>query len=311
MIATARTRALRAAVSAAAVVAIAGCGVVARGSSNVTLTVTRGFGAAQLGSVTAGRVTGSETVMGMLERSFRVSSSFSGGPVQSIDGLWGGSAGRDWSYYVNGVEGPVGASKTAVHGGDRIWWDLHDGGAAESIPAVVGSFPEPFVHGTGGRRLPTALECAGDVGAACKQVSGELAGLGVPVATQLFGTGSGTDSLTLLVGTWRDVHGALLAALIEHGPSASGVYARFAGVGGDLLQLLDPQGQVVRTLGAGAGLIAATASDSSQPTWLITGTDRAGVAAAAAALTPERLHDHFAVAVQGAAEIPVPLQARS
>ena len=87
-----------------------------------------------------------------------------------------------------------------------------------------------------------------------------------------------------------------MARLIERGPASSGVYARFGGGG---LQLLDPTGRVVRTLGAGAGLIAATADQSSAPTWLITGTDPAGVAAAARALTPARLHDHFALAVQG------------
>jgi hypothetical protein len=85
------------------------------------------------------------------------------------------------------------------------------------------------------------------------------------------------------------------------------VYARFAGRAGSSLQLLDPQGHVARTLGAGAGLIAATAANSSEPTWLITGTDVAGVSAAAAALTPSRLRDHFALAVQGGADLPLPL----
>jgi len=86
------------------------------------------------------------------------------------------------------------------------------------------------------------------------------------------------------------------------------VYARFNGADGHSLALLDPRGQVVRTLGAGAGLVAATAQGSSSPTWLVTGADVAGVSAAAAALTPKRLADHFAVAVQGNSDLPVPLQ---
>ena len=85
------------------------------------------------------------------------------------------------------------------------------------------------------------------------------------------------------------------------------MYARFAGPSGSSLQLLNPPAQVVRTLGAGAGLIAATAQPSTGPFWLITGTDVAGVDAAAAALTPARLHDHFALAVQGGTDLPVPL----
>jgi hypothetical protein len=99
------------------------------------------------------------------------------------------------------------------------------------------------------------------------------------------------------------------AELIAHGPGASGVYARFSGPGGDALHLLDPSGKVTRTLGVGAGLIAATADQSSVPTWMITGTDPAGVLAAARALTPQALHNHFALAVDGATQVPVPIQA--
>jgi hypothetical protein len=206
------------------------------------------------------------------------------------------------------VQARVGAASTAVHRGDRIWWDLHDWSATNSVPAVVGSFPEPFLHGQAGRRLPTTLECASDASAACNVVASRLKAVGVPAATQLLGTGSGTDSLAVLVGTWSDLHRTFAGDLIEHGPSASGVYARFAGPGGNSLALLDPRARVVRRLVTDAGLIAATAQGSAEPTWLITGTDAAGVAAAAAALAPDRLRDHFAVAVHGGTDLPVPLQ---
>jgi hypothetical protein len=142
-------------------------------------------------------------------------------------------------------------------------------------------------------------------------VTSELDSIGVPVSSQAIGGGSGTDSIGVVVGTWRDVDGELLAQLIKHGPASSGVYARFVGTNGSSLQLLDPAGKVVRTLGVGAGLIAATAQPSTGPFWLITGTDVAGVNAAAAALTPARLRDHFALAVQGGTDLPVPQEATS
>ena len=67
----------------------------------------------------------------------------------------------------------------------------------------------------------------------------------------------------------------------------------------------------MRALGAGAGLIAATGSSSCEPTWLITGTDSAGVSAAASALSAGRLDDHFALAVEaGGPDVPVPVQPR-
>jgi hypothetical protein len=297
--------------AAACAVALAGCGLgPGPGTSDVTLSVTRGFGSRPLGALTVGRVPGSETVMRMLERHFRVSTRYGGGFVESIDGHSGSSSRLDWFYYVNGIQAPVGAAMTAVHKGDRIWWDLHDWSVTQSIPAVVGSFPEPFRHGISGKRYPVTVDCAPDVQAACARVSQELTTLGVPFASQVIGAGPGTDTLVLSVGTWRDLSPELVARLIDGGPAASGVYARFLS-GGSSLALLNPHGQIVRRLGARAGLIAATAQGSAPPTWLITGTDPAGVSAAARALTPARLRDHFAVAVQGSSEFPVPVEATS
>lgn len=300
------------AIAIASAVAVAGCGAGAgRGTSDVTLTVSRGFGTKPVTQAAVQRVAGSETVMRMLERRFPVTTRYGGGFVESIGGLSGGPTHLDWFYYVNGVEAQKGAASTPVHQGDRIWWDLHDWSAAQDTPAVVGSFPEPFVHGVGGKRLPTALECASDVGAACQHVSDEMTAIGVPIASQLIGTGSGTDSLSVEVGTWRDLRGEIVASVIDQGPAASGVYAKFSGAEGDQLQLLDPHGSVVMTLGADAGLIAATAQGSSKPTWLITGTDTAGVSAAAAAFNPTALRDHFALAVKGGTRLPVPLDGMS
>jgi hypothetical protein len=289
--------------------ALSGCGLgPGAGTGNVSLVVTRNFGARQVSSISRSRVPGSETVMRMLQRALPVTTRFGGGFVQSIDGLTGGPPHRDWFYYVNGVQAPVGAASTAVHRGDRIWWDLHDWSATQSVPAVVGSFPEPFVHGVQGKRLPTTVECAPDVAAACKRVSAELLAAGAPAASQLLGTGSGPDTLGVVVGTWSELRPEVAATLIAHGPSASGVYARFS-AGGSALELLGPDAQVKRTLRAGAGLIAATADSSSKPTWLITGTDAAGVGAAANALTERALHDHFALAVAGQEQVPIPVQA--
>lgn len=287
---------------------LAGCGLGrSPGTPDVTLTVTRDFGSIPVAQLSERRASGSESVVQLLERHFRVSARDRGRSVETIDGLSGSSARSGWVYYVNGIEAPQGAATTAVHAGDRIWWDLHDSTASEPAPAVVGSFPEPFLQGIGGRRLPTVLQCAPDASAACKRVSSQLSQLGVPIATQLLGTGSGNDSLQVVVGTWRDVRPEIVASLIEHGPSASGVYARFTGPEGDQLDLLDAHGRVARRLGAGAGLVAATAQGASAPVWLITGTDVAGVSAAAAALTPSRLQNHFSLAVQGATSLPVPL----
>jgi hypothetical protein len=302
-------RARRAALAILGALALGGCGLGAgKGTSDVSVTVTRGFGGSSIGSVTSAKVAGSETVMRMLERSFKVQTRYGGGFVESINGNSGSAARLDWFYYVNGIEASKGAASTAVHKGDRIWWDLHDWSATDDVPAVVGSFPEPFIHGSAGKRYPTTIECAAGVSQACAVASKALAREGIPVANQGLGTGSGQATLSVVVGTWGELQGLIAARLIAKGPGSSGVYARFRG---GVLQLLDPRGQVVRTLQSDAGLIAATADQSSAPTWLITGTDPAGVAAAAAALTPGRLRDHFALAVQGTSDIPLPVNGAS
>lgn len=291
----------------AVALACGGCGLgPGPGTHDVTLTVTRGFGSRTVASITRRNVPGSETVMRMLERSLRLSTRYGGGFVQSIDGVQPSSSSSDWFYYVNGVQAPKGAASTTVHAGDRIWWDLHDWRSTESIPAVVGSFPEPFVNGIGGKRYPVTVQCGSGIGAACKRVSTVLAAAHVPTGPQVLGAGSGADTLTVVVGTWAQIRPQVVAQLIAQGPGASGVYARFRG-GGATLQLLGPTGSVVRTLGAGAGLVAATAGPAEVPTWVVTGTDAAGVTAAARAFNATSLHNHFALAVYGSALLPVPL----
>src|SRR5207302_110459 len=86
---------------------------------------------------------------------------------------------------------------------------------------------------------------------------------------------------------------------IKRGPSASGVYARFSPNGRTLI-VLDQSGRPARTLGAGAGLIAATAIAESAPVWVVTGTDSSGVERAARSFSGAVLADRFAGAAAGA-----------
>ena len=77
-----------------------------------------------------------------------------------------------------------GAAETNVHPGDHIWWDRHDWSQTEDVPAVVGSFPEPFLNGIDGKRLPVRVECAiGRQRTPCRTVTARLRALGVPAAS--------------------------------------------------------------------------------------------------------------------------------
>ncbi len=285
----------------AAAAGASGCGLGAgSGAGSVSLVVTRDFGRVPVkGSPVTAGAPGGETAMRALERSFDVRTRYGGGFVQAIDGVSGGSKGArplDWFFYVNGIEAPKGAASTRVHNGDVIWWDHHDWGATHRVPAVVGAFPEPFRHGADGRRLPARVDCAPSSSGACAAVARQLAASGVIAGQATLDTRSGPDLLRVLVGTWSDLRSDFAARLLERGPSASGVYARPA-PDGRSIALLDARGRVTRTLGAGSGLIAATADGDAPPTWIVTGVDARGVARAADHLAPDVLRDRFAVAL--------------
>ncbi len=290
---------------------LAGCGLGAGPApSAVHLTVTHDFGASLVRAWSAPRVVGQETAMSLLMRNARVTTRYGGGFVESVDGLSGGEAGgepSDWFYYVNGVEASKGAAARNVHPGDHIWWDLHDWSETDSVPAVVGSFPEPFLNGIDGKRLPVRIECAVVAGYACRTVTERLRALGVPAAIAALGSGGEPETLRVMVGPWIAVEGDPSTHQIGSGPGASGVYARFS-TGGRTLTLLNERGSSARTFTAGAGLVAATRRSEEAPVWVVTGTDSAGVEVAARAFDASALQDHFALALApGGAELPVPV----
>jgi hypothetical protein len=291
-------------------VALAGCGLGAGPAPKaIRLLVSRDFGAGVLLRAGAPKVSGQETVMSLLMRNAAVSTRYSGGFVQSIGGIAGGrEAGRpvDWFYYVNGVQAQRGAAETNVNPGDHIWWDRHDWSQTEDVPAVVGSFPEPFLNGLEGKRLPVRIECQLPSGPACRTVARQMRAVGVPAAISAPGAAAGPLTLRLLVGTWASVGRDAYAHVLAEGPSASGVYARFA-ADGRALSLLDQDGRAVRSLAASAGLIAATRHGEDAPLWIVTGTDQGGVSLAARSLDAAALEDRFAVAVSasGATALPV------
>jgi uncharacterized protein DUF4430 len=291
-------------------VALCGCGVGAGAKpAGTRLTITRDFGARQLRVLQAPAVGGGETAMRLLQRNARVTTRFGGGFVQSIDGLSGGTSGGhpvDWFYYVNGIEASVGAAATRLRTGDQVWWDRHDWTATQTVPAVVGAFPEPFRHGIGGKRLPVRVECRTPGSDPCRRVSRELASLGVPAATGGLQLARADESLRVLVGPWSALRSDPAVETLEAGPAASGVYARPAR-DGRTITALDAGGRAARALGAGSGLVAATRRGDRRPTWVVTGTDAAGVGAAARAFDQRSLTRRFAVAVAGGAPLALPV----
>jgi len=305
-----RTRFTVAAAAVALAATVSGCGLGAgRTPSGASLLVTQNFGAQTIAQSGRPKVSGADTVMRLLERNASVTTRYGGGFVESIDGHSGGSEDGqpdDWFYYVNGVQAGKGAAATKVHSGDHVWWDRHIWTATESIPAVVGAYPEPFVDGYGGTQYPTRVECTQTSSKACTGVYDALARYGVIDGLGCLDCAEYNQSLRVLVGPYSTLVDDATADLLEQGPATSGVYARFID-GGRKLELLNQIGAVAKTLGPGAGLVAATRLRGAPPVWFVTGTDAAGVAAAEAAFTAGTLDGHFAVAVASYIAEPLPL----
>ena len=210
------------------------------------------------------------------------------------------------SLFVNGIRAAEPAAQLTVHGGDRVWLDQHNTIFSDEIPAVIGSFPEPFLHGIDGKRLPVRVECEDPRSGPCAAVAEKLVALGVVAGRSIISRSAADESLRILVGPWKRLRGRDLEAdSIDAGPQSSGVYARFD-ASGDRLVVLDPGGGAAKTLGAGTGFIAATAEPERQPVWFVSGTDAAGVAAAARAFDESVLADRFALAISRDLPVAVP-----
>jgi hypothetical protein len=303
----------RLAVALVLVISLAGCGFGAgkKSGGSVSVSVTTDFGRSRLAPTSRQTARDGETAMRVTQRSFDVKTRYGGNFIQEIDGVSGGSQDGhkvDWFYYVNGIEASKGAGEHKLSPGDRIWWDHHDWEKAMHIPAVVGAFPEPFRSGQDGKKIPTRIVCMGaQEDRSCDEVEKRLNDAGVRDFARSNLESSPGEVLRILIGPWSQVRKDIAARQLEEGPGVSGVFAKPT-PDGTSIALMDSDGKTERTLGPGSGLVAATSYRDDHPTWMITGTDDVGVAAAAAALTEGQLGSHFALAIDAGRGVPLPLE---
>lgn len=287
--------------------AVSGCGLGAGegAGGEAAIKVTRDYGQRVLLEEPVIDPAPSDTVIRVLDEIAEIETRFSGGFVQAIEGVEAGREGGrsfDWFFYVNGIESPVGAAEVEIFPGDRVWWDFRDWTDAMAVPAVVGDYPEPFLHGSEGRAFPVRVDCLGE-SADCSKVLELLGDQGVPANLAFDRARIGSESIRVVVGPWSEVAEDTAAGLLDDGPSGSGVFAGFEQTAeGTELVGLDVQAEVAERFGAGTGLIAAVRLPDQQPTWLLTGVDQEGVERAVAGLDPEVLEDNYAVALPPSGE---------
>jgi Domain of unknown function (DUF4430) len=139
----------------AAACLLAGCGEEAAGEGSAELWITRDRGSEVVLSTT---VSAGISALEALRRKTDVETRYGGRFVQAIDGIEGDIAGQhDWFYFVNGYEADISAADYELHDGDVLWWDHRSWEGEMRQPAVVGAFPEPFLHGWGGKKRPAVV----------------------------------------------------------------------------------------------------------------------------------------------------------
>ena len=137
--------------------ALAGCGGAER-NGTATLWVTRDRGTVVMVDA---KVAAGQTLIRALRSKTDVETRYGGRFVQAIDGVEGSLAKRhDWFWLVNGLAGDRSAAEYRLRAGDVAWWDYRDWSRDADLAVVVGAFPEPFLHGYGGKVRPVAVEYA-------------------------------------------------------------------------------------------------------------------------------------------------------
>jgi hypothetical protein len=282
------------AVLAVAVGVVAGgCGEQVDQGQAASLAVTQDFGQKVVLPAKSTQITPGLTAMRQLQKSAKVATSYGGRFVSAIDGLAGSAgAGNDWLFYVDGTQSDSGAAAWRVKAGQRIQWDFHQWRDITAPEAIVGAFPRPL--SSEGVKL------------VCKPASSAACDL---VRKQFPRDSAARDAATVVVGGWDDI--AKLKGVPDLSLPAidNGAFASFTGKpGARTIEVLGANGEIQRNIVPVVGLIAAS-KNGNELTWLITGIDANGAAAAAKHLLTRELRNKFALAVMGDAESdPLPIQ---
>lgn len=280
-----KRRAVAAATIAVLCLVAAGCHSKARpaptaGAPTASIVVTRDLGGTP---VLDARVAPGQTVMAALQGVARVSTRYGGRFVQSIDGTSGSlRSAKDWTYFVNGLEAKVGATDVTLHAGDRVWWDYRPWSDLPTVPAVVGSFPEPFVHGTGSAHPGVEVHGSAALSSALRHD-----GARVVSARSSWRALVGDDRVLRADPAYRSAMGAPLGQGVTVAVRAGRIVS-YVG-----------NGTLAPLAGARAAIFAIRANGGA--TLFVAGVDAAAASAAALALArdPQIVRDRYSVALDG------------
>lgn len=161
-----------------------------------------------------------------------------------------------WMYYINGFLSKWFASGYTIQPGDVMVWDFHPwAGAHHGASAIIGSFPEPLLHGYEGETYPTTVVYGEGFQSQAQAVADGLRELGVTSVSVtdeagLSQTQKGGNNLVLIA----DRSSEMIADLdSQHVPL--GLYAYFED---ESLWVTNYKFENQQSYGAGSGVIQAS-----------------------------------------------------
>ncbi|MFC2045584.1 DUF4430 domain-containing protein [Chloroflexota bacterium] len=258
-------------------------------TEQATVVVTRDFGSLLLVEENLA-MESNMTALDALQQVTEVETKYGGGFIDSINDISSSNEGsngekKDWFFYINGLSVKTGAKEYTLHDGDVEYWDFRDWSFRQFIPALIGGFPEPFLHGYGGIIYPTVVVYQDGWEETAGQVADSLSQLGVSDIS--------TSSVTELPAERKESANLILLGTSNHQLIAEinqawdrlGFYAHFHD---NYLKAYNSAGDLIAENGAGSGVIQATQSPwnpkgigvCENVVWIISGTDTDGVAAA-------------------------------
>lgn len=283
---------LRVSVALLAVCALVGAGCESGADGPATsLVVTRDFGGATVSPAESVKTTPGLTVLRQLEGTHKIETKYNGRYVSAIDGVKE-DGDSSWLFYVDGIESRTGATGVRLKPGQRVQWDFHAWQTVRGGGAIVGAYPAPL------KLRGVRLICAPRGSKACAVAREGLVKAGVVVDRR--------SPVKMVVGPWSYIDGYDGVPNLTEDGESNGAYAQFNDAG-TKLTTVSGDGAAAQSFKGGAGLLAAFAK-SSNPVWIVTGTDAAGVESAAKLLDAggAKLKNRFALAVSDGDTIALP-----
>jgi hypothetical protein len=266
---------------------------VSAGTINVRAVITRDFGKEVLSDKTLD-LPEKSSAMEALSGVAQIETAYNGGFVKGIDGInskyqGAASAKQDWFVFINGMLANTGALDYSLHTGDIEQWDFHTWSFHQSIPAVIGHFPQPFKQGYSGQVRPTLIAYSEDFKDQAISLKNYFTDAGI--------LNAGLTTISGLSEKEKQEGNIILVALpdnalineLNQNWRRLGFFAYFEK---GSIAALTSEGKKAQTYGSGTGWIQATQNPwnpdgigaDENVVWLITGTDKAGVQAAADSL---------------------------